>query len=71
MQEAIEAWEGEGGALRQGSDERVTPRFAFAGGGPIAAEKKMIGTASQMDWAERIRRQVNAEFDRCQRNEAA
>jgi hypothetical protein len=64
MQEAIEAWEGEGGALRQGSDERVTPRFAFARGGPVAAEKKMIGTASQMDWAERIRRQVSAEFDR-------
>lgn len=64
MQEAIEAWEGEGGALRQCSDERVTPRFAFGRGGPVAAEKKMIGTASQMDWAERIRRQVSAEFDR-------
>ena len=64
MRETIEAWEGEGGALRQGSDERVTPRFAFARGGPVAAEKKMIGTASQMDWAERIRRQVSAEFDR-------
>jgi hypothetical protein len=64
MQEAIEAWEGEGGALRLCSDERVAPKFAFARGGPVAAEKKMIGTANQMDWAERIRRQVSAEFDR-------
>ncbi len=45
MQEAIEAWEGEGGGLRQCSDERVAPRFAFGRGGPVAAEKKMIGTA--------------------------
>jgi len=64
MQEAIEAWEGEGGGLRQSSDERVAPRFAFARGGPVAAEKKMIGTANQVDWAERIKKQVGAEFDR-------
>jgi len=64
MQQAIEAWEGEGGGLRQSSDDRLAPRFAFAPGGPVAAEKKMIGTANQVDWAERIRGQVSEEFDR-------
>ena len=64
MQEAVEVWEGEGGGLRQSSDERVAPRFAFARGGLVAAEKKIIGTANQVDWAERIKRQVSAEFDR-------
>ena len=64
MQEAIQVWEGEGGGLRQSSEGRVAPRFAFGRGGPAAAEKKMIGTANQVDWAERIKRQVSAEFDR-------
>ena len=64
MQEAIEAWEGEGGGLRQTAEERVAPRFVIARGSPVAAEKKMIGTANQVDWAERIKRQVSAEFDR-------
>jgi hypothetical protein len=64
MQQAIEAWEGEGGGLRQSSDDRVASRFAFARGGPVAAEKKMIGTANQVEWAERIRGQVSEEFDR-------
>jgi hypothetical protein len=27
-------------------------------------EKKMIGTANQVEWAERIKKQVSAEFDR-------
>ena len=64
MQEAIDAWEGEGGGLRQSAEERVAPRFVFARGGPVAAEKKMIGTVNQVEWAERIKRQVSAEFDR-------
>ena len=64
MQEAIEAWEGEGGGLRQSAEERVAPRFVIARGSPVAAEKEMIGTAPQVDWAERIKRQVSAEFDR-------
>ena len=64
MQEAIQVWEGEGGGLRQSSDGRVAPRFAFGRGNLVAAEKKMIGTANQVDWAERIKRQVSAEFDR-------
>jgi hypothetical protein len=64
MQQEIEAWEGEGGGLRQSSDDRLAPGFAFARGGPVAAEKKMIGTANQVDWAERIRGQVSEEFDR-------
>ena len=64
MQQAIEAWEGEGGGLRQSSDDRLAPRFAFARGGPVVAEKKMIGTANQVDWAARIRGQVSEEFDR-------
>lgn len=62
MQEAIEAWEGEGGGLRQTAEERVAPRFVFAR--PVAAEKQMIGTANQVEWAERIKRQVSAEFER-------
>ena len=64
MQEAIQVWEGEGGGLRQSSEGRVARRVAFGRGGPVAAEKKMIGTANQVDWAERIKRQVSAEFDR-------
>ena len=64
MQEAIEAWEGEGGGLRQTAEERVAPRCVIARGSLVAAEKKMIGTANQVDWAERIKRQVSAEFDR-------
>ena len=49
MQEAIEVWEGEGGGLRQSSDARVAPRFEFGRGGPVAAAKKTIGTANQVD----------------------
>ena len=64
MQEAIEMWEGEGGGLRQTAEERVAPRFVIARDSLVAAEKKMIGTANQVDWAERIKRQVSAEFDR-------
>ena len=64
MQEAIEAWEGEGGGLRQSAEERVALRLAFARGGSIAAEKKMIVTANQVDSTERIKRQVSADFDR-------
>jgi hypothetical protein len=45
----IEVWEGEGGAA-------VGPRRI----GAIS----MSGSASQVEWAQRIRRQVNAEFDR-------
>ena len=64
MQEAIEAWEGEGGGLRQTAEETVVPRLVFSRGGPVAAEKMMKGTANQVDWAERIKKQVGAEFDR-------
>jgi chaperonin GroES len=49
MNRDIEAWEGEGGA-------------APAPLGVSAAS--MNGTASQVEWAERIKGQVNAEFDR-------
>jgi hypothetical protein len=45
----IEAWEGEGGAAP------AAPRFS---------EAPLSGTASQVEWAERIKRQLNAEFDR-------
>lgn len=64
MQEAIEAWEGEGGGLTQTAEETVVPRLLFSRGSPVAAEKMMIGTANQVDWAERIKKQVGAEFDR-------
>jgi hypothetical protein len=45
----IEAWEGEGGA---------------AADRPGARPISMSGTANQIEWAERIKRQVNEEFDR-------
>jgi hypothetical protein len=45
----IEAWEDEGGA---GPAQ------------PGASTPPLRGTAAQVEWAERIRRQVNAEFDR-------
>jgi hypothetical protein len=49
MNTGIEAWEGEGGAAAAPLDVSAPP---------------MSGTAAQVEWAERIRRQVNAEFDR-------
>ena len=49
----IEAWEGEGGAAP----------------GPLRARAiSMSGTANQVEWAERIKRQVNDEFDRVARS---
>ena len=44
----VEAWEGEGGSPGSLGVRAVT----------------MSGTASQVEWADRIRRQVYAEFDR-------
>lgn len=69
MEEAMEAWEGEGGALRRTgypltAEEMVEPRFVSAPSNPVAVEKKMIGTVSQLDWAEQIKARVSAEFDR-------
>lgn len=49
MNRDIETWEGEGGA---------------APGPPGRRTISMSGTANQVEWAERIRRQVNDEFDR-------
>ena len=49
MSKQLEAWEGEGGAA-------LPPLLP----GPL----QLTGTASQVEWAERIRRQVNIEFDR-------
>ena len=49
MEEALEAWEGEGGAARSS---------------PVAAMQKMIGMINPGGWAEQIKTQVNAEFDR-------
>ena len=46
---AIEAWENEGGA-------RTAP--------PSVSAVPLKGTPSQVEWAERIRTLVNAEFDR-------
>ena len=49
----IEAWEGEG---------RAAPS-------PLGARAiSMSGTANQVEWAERIKRQVNDEFDRVARS---
>lgn len=48
MESTIEAWEDEGGA----------------GGSPPPTRPQLVGTQSQVDWAERIRTRVDAEFDR-------
>lgn len=45
----LETWEGEGGATLTS---------------PIVSSASMTGTASQIEWAKRVKRQVNAEFDR-------
>jgi SOS-response transcriptional repressor LexA len=48
----IEAWEGEGGAAARSHPDM----------------RGMSGTASQVEWAERIKRRVNDEFDRVARS---
>jgi len=48
--EKIETWEGEGGAVP------VAP--------PAAPAATLSGSEAQVEWAERIRAQVSAEFDR-------
>jgi hypothetical protein len=45
----LETWEDDGGAARPS---------------PGVSPASMTGTASQLEWARRIRRQVNDEFDR-------
>lgn len=69
IEEAIEAWEAEGGApspmdCRLTAEEMVEPGLVSAGGNPVAAERKMTGTVNQVDWAEQIKARVSAEFDR-------
>ena len=64
MREAIEAWEAEGGGLRDIAQGAAEPSVVVYRGRPVSLEKRMIGTATQVDWAERIRGQVSAEFDR-------
>ena len=49
IEEALESWEDEGGAARSI---------------PVDAKHEMTGTINQVDWAEQIKTQVNAEFDR-------
>jgi hypothetical protein len=69
MEEATEAWEGEGGALRRTGPrltavELVEPRLVPERRNPVAVGQKMIGTVNQADWAEQIKIRVSAEFDR-------
>jgi hypothetical protein len=47
--EYLETWEDDGGAVRPS---------------PGVSRAPMTGTASQLEWARRIKRQVNDEFDR-------
>ena len=49
MARDIAAWEDEGGAVPEQLGVSVT---------------RMTGTAAQVDWAERIKRSVDADFDR-------
>ncbi len=63
MNEGIAVWETEGGATPQIAEPRgVSVLAAIAG-----AEKKMLGTGDQVDWAEQIRVRVSADFDRLAR----
>ena len=48
MELSIDAWEGEGGA----------------GYSTLAARPRLIGTQSQVDWAEQIKTRADAEFNR-------
>lgn len=48
LNKAIETWEGEGGAAS----------------GPAGASAQLDGSPAQVEWALRIRRRVNDEFDR-------
>ena len=64
MREAIEAWEAEGGGLREITESTAEPSVVVYRRRPVSSEKRMIGTANQVDWAERIRGQVSEEFDR-------
>ena len=57
--EDIEAWEGEGGAA-SGPLEPLSP--------PGAGALSLTGTANQVEWAQRIKRRVNDEFDRERRH---
>ena len=63
MREAIEAWEAEGGGLREIIEGTAESSVVYRRR-PVSSEKRMIGTANQVDWAERIRVQVSEEFDR-------
>ena len=64
MREAIEAWEAEGGGLREITEGAAEPSVVVYRPRPVSSKKRMIGTANQVDWAERIRGQVSEEFDR-------
>ena len=64
MREAIEAWETEGGGLREITEGAAEPSVIVYRRSPVSSEKRMIGTPNQVDWAERIRGQVSEEFDR-------
>lgn len=69
MEDAIEAWEGEGGAhghalYRLTADAMIAPSSIPAHSSPVTAEKMLVGTVNQVSWAEQIRARVSAEFDR-------
>lgn len=69
MKQAIEAWEGKGGALRQigyrlKAEEKVEPGVTSVRSTPVTEEKRMIGTVNQVDWAEQIKARVDTEFQR-------
>ena len=59
---AISAWEGEGGAPKA-TPPAGSPAPARAEA-PVLVEPVLVGTEAQIEWAARIRDQVNADFDR-------
>ena len=56
--EALESWEDEGGAA---------PSIPVTAKREMTGMTGMTGTTNQVDWAEQIKTQVNAEFDRVAR----
>lgn len=69
IEEAIGAWEGEGGAPRGmgyglRAEKTIELSLGSARNSRVVGEKKMTGTVNQIDWAEQIKARVSAEFDR-------
>jgi hypothetical protein len=69
VEQAIAAWEGEGGApgkmgygLR--AEETISSTAGSERNSPVGGDEEMTGTVNQIEWAKQIKARVSAEFDR-------